>query len=71
MSEPIAIELEANKEYYYCTCGKSEDKIFCNGSHQGTQFEPKVFSVKKEDTYYLCPCKNSDKEPFCDGSHTK
>ena len=70
MSKPIAVKLENNKEYYYCTCGKSEDKIFCNGAHQGTKFEPKVFSVQKDDTYYLCPCKKSDSEPFCDGAHS-
>ena len=43
-----AINLEANKEYYYCTCGKSEDGIFCNGSHKGTEFTPKVFTVQKK-----------------------
>lgn len=29
----MATLLEANKEYYYCTCGKGTDGIFCNGSH--------------------------------------
>ena len=41
----MATKLEANKEYYYCTCGKSEDGIFCNGAHKGTEFTPKVFTV--------------------------
>jgi len=71
MATPIKVNLEANKEYYYCTCGKSEDKVLCNGSHQGTTFEPKVFSVKESKDYYLCPCKESANEPFCDGAHTK
>jgi len=71
VSTPVKINLEANKDYYYCTCGKSEDGIFCNGAHQGTEFTPKVFSVEKTKEYYLCPCKKTEAEPFCDGAHTK
>lgn len=69
MATPIETQLEKDKEYYYCTCGKSEDKLFCDGSHQGTEFTPTAFSVDKDDTYYLCPCKSSNNKPFCDGSH--
>lgn len=69
--KPIAVNLETNKDYYYCTCGKSEDGIFCNGAHSGTEFTPQKFTVEKEDTYYLCPCKKSNNQPFCDGEHSK
>lgn len=71
MKAPVKLNLEANKEYHYCTCGKSKDGIFCDGSHQGTEFLPKVFSVEKTKDYYLCSCKKSKNEPFCDGSHAK
>lgn len=69
--EPVKVKLEENKEYYFCTCGKGDKGVFCNGSHQGSEFSPKVFSVEKEDEYYLCACKNSSNVPFCDGSHAK
>lgn len=69
MSQPIKVNLEENKEYYYCTCGKSEDKVFCNGSHQGTGFSPKVFTVSESKDYYLCTSKKTKNAPFCDGSH--
>jgi len=71
MATPIKVNLEANKEYYYCTCGKSEDGLFCNGAHQGTSFTPSQFSVEKSKDYYMCPCKQNDGEPFCNGAHAK
>ena len=69
--EPVKVKLEKNKDYYYCRCGKSADKIFCDGAHQGTPFTPEKFQVNFDKEYYLCPCKKSDKMPYCDGSHAK
>ena len=71
MATPVKVNLEANKDYYFCTCGKGTDGIFCNGSHKGTEFTPKVFKVEEEKDYYLCACKKSANQPFCDGSHSK
>ncbi len=71
MSEPVAVELEAGKEYHYCTCGRSGDKALCDGSHKGTGMTPTAFSVDESKTYYICTCKKSANEPFCDGTHTK
>ena len=71
MSQPVQMNLEADKEYHYCTCGKSKDGVLCDGSHKGTDFTPTAFSVKESKEYYLCSCKKSDNEPFCDGAHTK
>ncbi len=67
--EPIMIDLEAGKEYHFCTCGKSETQPFCNGSHKGTGFTPMPFSVDKDQKAALCQCKNSANLPFCDGTH--
>ena len=50
----MATKLEANKEYYYCTCGKSEDGVFCNGAHKGTEFTPKVLDQIKNMASYMC-----------------
>ena len=37
---PYGIELEIGKKYYWCACGRSNNQPFCDGSHQGTSFEP-------------------------------
>jgi CDGSH-type Zn-finger protein len=71
MSTPVKITLEANKSYHFCTCGKSKDKVLCDGSHQRTSFTPTEFSVEKTGEYYLCGSKKSGNLPFCDGSHSK
>ena len=71
MSTPVKMELEANKKYFFCTCGKSKDGVLCDGAHKGTDFTPSVFSGEESKEYYLCSCKKSKNGPFCDGSHTK
>ena len=68
---PQRHQLEAGKKYYFCMCGKSANKVFCDGSHAGGCFEPKEFSVPKDGSYSLCTCKISSKLPFCDGQHKK
>jgi CDGSH-type Zn-finger protein len=69
MSTPVKINLEANKDYHFCTCGKSSDKVLCDGSHKGTAKTPTTFSVTETKDYYLCGSKSSKNLPFCDGSH--
>ena len=32
----IAVEVEKDKSYYWCSCGKSAKQPFCDGSHKGT-----------------------------------
>jgi len=71
MSTPVKVNLEKNKEYYYCNCGKSADKVFCDGNHKGSSFTPSVFKVEEDKDYYMCACKQSQNAPFCDGTHTK
>lgn len=71
MAEPVKVYLESGKEYHYCTCGKSDDSVLCDGSHEGTEFIPMAFHVQESKEYYLCACKKSKNQPFCDGSHTK
>lgn len=69
--KPIAVELKTGKEYYFCTCGRSNNQPFCDGSHQGTSFTPKAFTVNKDEKAYLCACKHTGNAPFCDGTHQK
>lgn len=70
-NKPYAVEVEAGKSYYWCACGRSKNQPYCDGSHQGTDFQPVTFTAKKTDTVYLCGCKKTGNQPFCDGSHTK
>ena len=71
MITPVKVTLEADKEYYFCTCGKSADSVLCDGSHKATAFTPQKFTVDKTKEYALCACKKSQKLPFCDGTHRK
>ena len=66
---PYPVEVKAGKTYYWCKCGRSSNQPFCDGSHEGTGFEPVAFTAEKSETVYFCGCKHTKTEPFCDGSH--
>ncbi len=66
---PIQVDLKKGEKYYWCTCGKTADEPFCDGSHSGSEFLPLEFSVEKDRKAFLCTCKETKKPPFCDGSH--
>ena len=66
---PIAVEVEAGKTYYWCTCGKSDKQPFCNGAHKGGEFAPLAYTAPESKTAYLCACKHTANAPFCDGAH--
>jgi CDGSH-type Zn-finger protein len=66
---PFAVELVEGKTYYWCACGRSKNQPFCDGSHQGTAFEPVACTAEKTGTAYLCGCKRTANRPFCDGAH--
>lgn len=68
---PYAVPVEEGKSYYWCACGKSKGQPFCDGSHQGSEFEPVEFTAEKTETAYLCGCKHTANRPRCDGSHEK
>jgi len=71
INNPIQIKVEEDKTYFWCSCGKSTNQPFCDGSHKNTKFTPvKLESTKKEELYF-CGCKETNNPPFCDGSHLK
>lgn len=70
-NKPVAVELSAGEEYYFCTCGKSGNQPFCDGSHAGTDFVPRAFTAESDGEAYLCQCKQSANAPFCDGAHAR
>ena len=54
MKEPVIaqkssyqVELEEGKTYYWCSCGRSKNQPFCDGSHEGTEFKPVAFTAEK------------------------
>jgi len=55
--------------YWYCTCGRSQQQPFCDGSHNGTSFSPLEFVLDKKTRVTLCGCKQTSVPPHCDGSH--
>lgn len=68
---PYAVDVEAGKTYYWCSCGKSKSQPFCDGSHKDTAFTPMAVTAEKTETKYFCGCKMSANKPFCDGAHAK
>jgi CDGSH-type Zn-finger protein len=68
---PYAVEVEAGKSYYWCSCGKSKTQPFCDGAHQGTPFTPVEYKATETKMVYFCGCKKSSAQPMCDGSHSK
>jgi CDGSH-type Zn-finger protein len=68
---PYAVDVEAGKTYYWCSCGKSKSQPFCDGSHTGSEFTPMAVTAEKTETKYFCGCKMSANKPFCDGAHSK
>lgn len=70
-NQPARVNLSTDQEYYFCRCGRSQDQPFCDGSHNGTSFEPLAFTPQKEGEAFLCNCKHSGNQPYCDGAHNQ
>lgn len=68
-NKPVAVNLEKDKEYYYCVCGRSANQPFCDGSHKGSDFKPRRFVAEDSGEAWLCRCKHSGNAPYCDGTH--
>lgn len=68
---PVALDLPPG-DYLWCACGRSARQPFCDGSHQGSRFEPVKFTVDRNaGLLWLCTCKRSADAPLCDGSHNR
>ncbi len=69
--KPVIVELEKDKTYAWCACGKTKNEPFCDGSHKKTDIIPLKFTAEKNGKFSLCTCKQTKKAPFCDGTHAK
>ena len=68
---PFAVDVAADKTYYWCACGKSKSQPFCDGSHKDSEFTPVKYIADETKTVYFCGCKATKNQPLCDGSHKK
>ncbi|NIN34573.1 MAG: CDGSH iron-sulfur domain-containing protein [Gammaproteobacteria bacterium] len=69
--QPIAINVEAGQEYWWCACGKSKTQPFCDGSHKETSLSPLKYTPMTSGMVWFCVCKQTGNQPLCDGSHSK
>jgi CDGSH-type Zn-finger protein len=67
---PAVMKLETG-EHWWCSCGKSKDQPFCDGSHKGSSFTPQKVVIEESRTIALCNCKHSAKGAMCDGTHSQ
>ncbi len=67
---PFTVALEPGT-CYWCSCGRSANGPFCDGSHKGTGKEPVAFEVKAASKEALCGCGRTKNPPFCDGTHAR
>jgi glutamate synthase domain-containing protein 2/CDGSH-type Zn-finger protein len=70
-NKPVKVNLAKGQEYHFCTCGRSRSQPFCDGSHAGTGFTPRVIVSDQDQEAYLCACKHTRNAPFCDGTHAR
>lgn len=68
-NKPVQVNLSKGQEYHFCTCGKSKSQPFCDGSHVGTPFTPRVIVPDEDGEAWLCACKHTRNTPYCDGTH--
>jgi CDGSH iron-sulfur domain-containing protein 3 len=58
---------------FFCTCGESAKKPYCDGSHssKNTGKLPKECVIEEARRYVICDCGRTGNSPFCDGTHSK
>ena len=66
---PFAVEVEKDKKYFWCACGRSANQPFCDGSHADTEFTPVAYEAQASERVFFCGCKGTGNQPLCDGSH--
>ena len=57
--KPIPHDVEKDKSYFWCSCGRSKNQPFCDGSHASSEFTPLKYVAEKTETKYFCTCKKT------------
>ncbi|WP_144391968.1 CDGSH iron-sulfur domain-containing protein [Pleionea sediminis] len=70
-NQPYAFEVEKDKVYFWCACGRSKNQPFCDGSHKGTGISPLKYVATATRRVFFCGCKKTSNSPLCDGTHNK
>ena len=70
-TRPKAVELKAGETVWWCSCGRSDNQPFCDGSHASTDLEPLPWKAPRDGVVWFCRCKRTAAAPLCDGSHSK
>ncbi len=52
-----------------CLVRLRQTSLFCDGSHVGSRWTPKLFTTENQENVVLCGCRYSRNRPFCEGSH--
>jgi CDGSH-type Zn-finger protein len=68
---PIVIDVEKGKDYWWCACGLSKTQPFCDGSHKTTGMTPEKYTAARNERVWFCVCKKTGRAPLCDGTHNK
>ena len=67
---PYAVDVEAGKHYWWCSCGRSAKQPFCDGTHKAFGLAPLEYTATATTKVWFCGCKGTKKQPLCDGSHS-
>lgn len=68
-TKPILVNVKAGRPILWCSCGRSQNQPYCDGSHKGSDFRPVKYVPEEDGELLLCACKRTSSQPICDGSH--
>ena len=68
---PFIVKEAESGSRWWCACGRSKMQPYCDGSHEGSDFEPIEVEVEAGQKVAWCGCKKSGSPPVCDGSHAR